>query len=337
MKKVFFGLVLIAGAISVQAQMRPHYTQYILNNYIINPALAGIESYTDIKISHRHQWVGIQDAPVTTYLTIQGPIGKDDTRTTVATFAPPGENPRGRSYWEEYEAAKPHHGWGAQIINDNTGPLNRFSVYGTYAYHVGLSAKTNLAAGIGVGITDNSLNTDKLIFDNPIDPAVASSGYINKIRPDITLGLWLYGANYFAGLSALQIIPQGLEFASDTLKVKSKSYPHTFLTGGYKFFVGEDFDIVPSVVLRYVDPLPLGVDLNVKVQYRDRLWLGGSYRVNDGIAAMIGLSVSSIFNIGYAYDYTTSELQSYSKGTHELIIGFMLGNKWGDFCPRRVW
>src|SRR5438105_14030797 len=102
----------------LQAQQKPEYTQYILNNYILNPALTGIENYTDIKISHRHQWVGLQDAPVTTYLTIHKPIGKKDDRTTATSFEKPGENPRGKSYWEEYEAAKPHHGIGLKIIND---------------------------------------------------------------------------------------------------------------------------------------------------------------------------------------------------------------------------
>lgn len=61
----------------VRAQQKPHYTQYILNQYIINPAITGIENYVDIKASHRHQWVGLQDAPVTTYFTIHGAIGKD--------------------------------------------------------------------------------------------------------------------------------------------------------------------------------------------------------------------------------------------------------------------
>ena len=70
----------------LQAQQKPEYTQYILNNYILNPALTGIENYTDVKISHRHQWVGLQDAPVTTYLTIHKPIGKKDDRTTATSF-----------------------------------------------------------------------------------------------------------------------------------------------------------------------------------------------------------------------------------------------------------
>src|ERR1700712_5544873 len=179
------------------AQMRPGYTQYVLNNYIINPAVAGIENYTDVKLSHRHQWVGIQDAPVTTYFTIHGPIGKDDSRTTATSFDMANENPRGKPFSENYESAKPHHGWGMQVINDVTGPLNRFSMYGTYSYHQGITPKVSIAAGISVGFTNNSLNTSKLIFDVPVDPAVAGSGYLNKFRPDINAGVWLYSADFF--------------------------------------------------------------------------------------------------------------------------------------------
>ena len=38
------------ACIQTQAQQKPHYTQYILNQYILNPALTGIENYTDIKV-----------------------------------------------------------------------------------------------------------------------------------------------------------------------------------------------------------------------------------------------------------------------------------------------
>jgi type IX secretion system PorP/SprF family membrane protein len=333
-----FSIFCFAGlATKVVAQQRPHYTQYILNNYIINPAVAGIEQYVDVKASHRHQWVGIQDAPVTTYFTIHGSIGKDDYRENPSSFTPEGGNPRGKAYWQDYAAPKPHHGWGATIVNDRTGPLNRFSMYGTYAYHLGIGPRTTLSAGISAGFTRNGLDADKLIFDNPIDPAVSGSGIINTLRPDVNLGLWLYSANYFVGLSALQIIPQGLEFSNSTLQVAQKSYPHLLFTAGYKFYAGEDVSIIPSAVVRYVNPLPLGIDVNVKAMYRDRVWLGASYRHNDGVAGMLGVNVSNTFNIGYAYDYSTSKLQNFTRGTHEIVVGFMIGNRWGDMCPRNLW
>ena len=172
MKKVFIYLLALITAQGATAQQKPHYTQYILNQYIVNPALTGIENYIDIKASHRIQWVGLEDAPVTTYVTMQGPIGKSDYKTTATSFSVPGENPRGKSYWEEYVPSKPHHGWGVQVINDRTGPLNQFSAYGTYAYHIGLTGSTNLAAGLGLGFNNMSLNTDKLRFNTAIDPAV---------------------------------------------------------------------------------------------------------------------------------------------------------------------
>lgn len=319
------------------AQQRPHYTQYILNNYIINPALAGIENYTDVKISHRHQWLGIQDAPVTTYITVSSPIRKKDYRITATSFAVDGENPRGKVYAESYEAAPQHGGWGMTVLNDQTGPLNRFSLYGTYSYHMGLGAQTSLAMGVSAGFINNSLNAGKLFFDYPVDPAVAGSGYINTIRPDIITGLWLYSARYFAGLSVHQILPQGLGFSNDTLKADRKSYPTTFVTAGYKFFLSDDVSFIPSGVLRHISPLPLGIDINAKFQYRDLLWAGAGYRVNDGFAAMLGISVSNKFNIGYAYDYTTSKLQGFTNGSHEIVLGFLIGNKYGDWCPRNIW
>src|SRR5450432_955276 len=117
MKKICIAIAYLFCSKFLTAQQKPQYTQYILNNYIINPALSGIENYTDVKLSHRHQWVGLQGAPVTTYLTINMPLGKKDERQNTATVPKPGENPRGKSYWENYEAAKPHSGIGLTVID----------------------------------------------------------------------------------------------------------------------------------------------------------------------------------------------------------------------------
>src|SRR5438128_12249571 len=102
-------LLICSGAL--HAQQRPYYTQYILNNYIINPAVAGIENYWDVKASHRHQWVGLNGAPVTTYVTIQGPLSKNDmdNRENPTSFHPQGENPRGHVFMENYKSTDPHH------------------------------------------------------------------------------------------------------------------------------------------------------------------------------------------------------------------------------------
>ena len=337
--KFVFSCVLMLFVTVIVAQQRPYYTQYILNNYLINPAVAGIENYWDIKASHRMQWVGLQDAPVTTYLTIQGPVHKSSyDRESATSFHASGSNPRGQAYWQDYQKAENHAGVGFTILNDATGPLNRFAAYGTYAYHVGIAPYTTLSGGISVGITQMSLNADKLNFATPVDPAVGSSGLLNRIKPDISAGLWLYSRDYFVGLAAQQIVPQQIAFSDNNVYVQNGVLvPHLFLSAGRRIALDNDLTLLPSVMFRYISPLPIGFDINAKLQYQDIIWCGASYRMNDGFAAMLGVNLSNKLNIGYSYDITTSALNTVSKGTHEILIGFLLGNKYGDWCPRNLW
>jgi len=327
----------------VNAQQRPHYTQYILNNYILNPAITGIENYVDVKMSMRDQWVGLNGAPKTMYLSAHGPLGKKDYRTSATSFQVPGENPRGRYYWENYTAAEPHHGIGMTVVNDKTGSFNRFTANLSYAYHLGLSPTTNLSGGFSAGITNVSIDRSKHDFSgtgDPFDPATGSSlsSELNRIRPDLGVGLWLYSRNYFVGFSAQQIIPQKLTFTDDaTFLTEGRLVPHLFLTAGYRFMIGEDINAVPSMMIKYVQNSSnndFQPELNLKMQYRDLLWVGGSYRHQDGYAAMAGLNVSNTFNVGYAYDFTTTALNTVSKGTHEIMVGFIIGNKYSEQCPR---
>jgi type IX secretion system PorP/SprF family membrane protein len=342
MRKLLFIPVMFV-CVQLMGQQRPHYTQYILNNYILNPALSGIENYADVKISTRDQWVGLKGAPKTTYFSIQAPIGKGDYRTSSTSFEVPGQNPRGKYYWENYTAAAPHHGIGMTIVNDRTGSFNRFTANATYAYHLGLTPTTNLAAGFSAGITNVSIDKSKQDFSgsgDPYDPATgaAISGELNRIRPDLGFGMWLYSKSYFIGLSAQQIIPQKLSFTDDAAFLgKGRLIPHVFFTAGYRFMAGEDVNIIPSVMLKYVEGSSKNnfqPEMNVKVQYRDQFWLGGSYRYEDGYAGMVGLNLGNTFNVGYAYDITTTALNTISKGTHEFVVGFMFGNKYSEKCPR---
>jgi type IX secretion system PorP/SprF family membrane protein len=337
--KFLIGFCLL-NTVAANAQQRPYYTQYIMNNYIINPAVAGIENYWDVKASHRMQWVGLQDAPVTTYLTIHGPLKKSAyDRESATSFHAQGQNPRGEAYWQDYTSAEPHHGVGFTMINDRTGPLNRFAAYGTYAYHMGISPRTSLAGGVSVGFTNMSLDASKLNFGGTtVDPAVAGSGTLNRIKPDISVGMWLYSKDYFLGLAAQQIVPQPLSFSNNTVALEQgKLLPHLFLSAGYRMQLSDDVSLLPSMLIRYITPLPLGFDLNAKLQYQDLLWAGASYRYQDGFAAMVGINLNHSINIGYSYDIQTSALNTVSHGTHEILIGFLLGNSYGDWCPRNLW
>ena len=342
MKKLLT-LVCMILCMQVIAQQKPYYTQYILNNYIINPALTGIENYTDVKLSYRNQWTGINGAPVTIYLSAHAPIGKKDYRTTATSFEVPGENPRGKSYWQDYTAPEPHHGVGMIVMNDKTGYISRFSAYATYAYHKGLSAKTTLSAGFLGGFSKVSIDRSKIEFGSldPNDPAIGyANGELKQLKPEVGAGLWLYSANYFAGISVLNIIPGKSKFAANNSYASYFQY-QVMASAGYRFFVSDDVSVLPSVMLQFIQPYSVQIHSNIKFQYQDKFWVGASYRKSDqlgGFAAMAGINVSNTFNIGYAYDAsTTSRLRSYTGNTHEIILGFLINNKYGDTCPRNVW
>jgi type IX secretion system PorP/SprF family membrane protein len=338
-RKPLLLLLLIALSQYTSAQQQPHYTQYILNPFILNPAVAGIENYWDVKASHRHQWTGLNGAPVTSYLTVHGPLRKSDyPSASVTGLTPPGENPRGKAYWQEYVTPPSHAGAGLTILNDKTGPLNRFSVSATYAHHIPISPRTSVSAGISLGAQSVSLDASMLEFNQPGDPVVASSTLLNKWRPEINAGLLLYSADFYIGAAVQNIIPQ--ELAYDNGKVvgdslyRGKLVPHLFLSGGYRLWLNEDVSMLPSFMVRMVTAAPVSFDVNTKFLYRDRFWMGGSYRIQDGFSAMLGVNINASINIGYSYDYTTSSLNTVSRGTHEILIGFLLGNRFGDLCPR---
>ena len=346
MKKIVICVVVLSAFLGASAQQRPHYTQYILNSYIINPAISGIENYTDVKVSLRDQWVGLNGAPKTSYFTIHGPLGKKDYRESATSFSVPGQNPRGKAYWESYTAAEPHHGAGFTMINDKTGSYNFFTATASYAYHLGLSPRTNLAGGFSAGITKISVDKSKQDFTgtgDPNDPATgaALNGELSKIKPNMAFGLWLYSRDYFIGFAAQQVIPSKINFVNDAaILTKGKFVPHLFLTAGYRFLLSEDINATPSLMVKYINGSSKNSfqpEANVKFQYRDLVWLGGTYRYQNGYAAMLGLNLGNAVNMGYAYDFTTTALNTVSRGTHEIIFGFIIGNKYSDACPRCNW
>ncbi|MFN5421880.1 MAG: type IX secretion system membrane protein PorP/SprF [bacterium] len=325
--------------IQARAQQRPHYTQYIMNNYIINPAISGIENYVDVKLSARNQWVGIEGAPKTFYGTVHGAIGKKGYKASATSFEMKGQNPRGREYWSNYKAAEPHHGVGLTVVNYQTGYINRLTSYATYAYHIGLSSQTSLAAGFGAGFSSINVNRTRITLATEFDPAIGTAtSQLTQLKPELNAGLWLYSSSFFAGISAQQIIPVRLQFVESD-SYRSNLLPHLFATAGYRFPVGQDISLLPSFMMRYIVSTPLAADLNLKAQYRDLMWTGVNFRNADGFAAMVGINVAQTFNISYSYDFNRGKylLSTMNRGTHEIVLGFTLGNSYGDLCPRNIW
>ena len=85
--KKFLLFILIIGARAVSAQQLPQFTQYIFNNYLLNPAVTGIENYVDVKMGHRNQWTGLEGAPVTSYLSVNAPLGRNFIQGDATAFS----------------------------------------------------------------------------------------------------------------------------------------------------------------------------------------------------------------------------------------------------------
>ncbi|HEK22280.1 MULTISPECIES: PorP/SprF family type IX secretion system membrane protein [unclassified Mucilaginibacter] len=338
MKRALSLIILVSFAALVNAQQKPQYTQYVLNNFLLNPAVTGIENYTDVKFGYRSQWSGIDGAPVTAFATINAPIGTAFTQGDAAGLEPMGgESPYSRLYTSDYRAAEPHHGVGFMLVTDKAGPIDQTNVAATYAYHLGITSKLNLAVGVSAGANHLHLNTSQLTFENPNDPVL---NYLenNKWKPDLGLGLWAYSANYYFGVSAQQILPQTQYISTSTNNANiNKTVPHYFVTAGVRLYLSDDVSILPSALLKFIDPLPATFDINVKMSFRERFWFGGSYRRNDSFGVLAGFNLSSLINVSYAYDATTSPLRTVSNGSHELVLGILLNNKYKLTGPQHGW
>lgn len=235
MKRIWFVLLLTVVGVNIKAQQLPQYTQYILNPLLINPAVSGIENYTDAKAGYRSQWTGLQGAPVTSYFTITAPLGRNFVDGDALQVPADGDNPIGRSFVRTYRAAEPHHGIGLTMLTDKAGPIRQTYINATYAYHIGLTSNLNLSAGLSGGFNNVNLNINEVILEYPLDAAVYN-GNNSQYKLNVGAGVWAYSANYFAGLSVQQFLPQTLDFAKDSHYNQGKTVPHYYLTGGVKFF-----------------------------------------------------------------------------------------------------
>ncbi len=329
-----FLFMLFSG--TVMGQQRPQYTQYIFNNFILNPAISGIENYTDVKAGYRNQWEGLENAPVTSYISIHAPLGKKFLYDNATSFENDGDNPMSRSYTQNYMASEPHHGIGFYAVSDKVGPISTTNIDLTYAYHLGLTEKANIAVGIAAGISKISLDASKITLENNLDPAIAIDES-SKIQPDLGVGVWFYGPQYFAGVSAQQLLFRPISFTNNASYNEGKQVPHVFLTAGYKFYLSENITAIPSTMVKLVSPAPVSIDLNIKIAFKDKFWMGGSYRKDDSFAALLGFNAGSLVNLSYSYDFTTSNLRSVSNGTHEIVLGLLLNNHYKVTCPHRFW
>jgi type IX secretion system PorP/SprF family membrane protein len=310
MNKIFKWVVasycLCMAGNSVFAQQEAQYSLYMFNQLLINPAVTGTEDYMDTKVGGRWQWTGIDNAPKNIYATFHTPIKK---------------------LKQEFDDVKPTawHGVGGFVTAEVTGPINKYKLYGSYAYHIPLSSKYILSLGTFLGVQNYYVDKDKLNFgDNQADNAL--NGNVTAYSPDGSLGAWFYSKKLYAGLSVLQIFDNKIA-VTDGTNSQGRLNRHYFFTTGYRIDLDENWMLVPSVLIKGLTPAPVQFDINMKVRYQNRIWGGLSYRNKDALVAMIGMTIDNKIDVGYAYDYSISSLNKYNYGSHEIMVGYRIPRK----------
>lgn len=239
-----------------------------------------------------------------------------------------------RSFVNSYTAAEPHHGIGLVAMTDKAGLVRQTNVNLTYAYHLGITNEVNLSVGLSGGFKSISVDVRGIIADESGDP-LFSADYNNKIRPDIGAGIWLYSPRFFAGVSAKQLIGNKSSIVNNQVKTSPYQAATFYGTAGYKIFLDEDIAMIPSGLISYWANSPATFDANLKFAYQDKFWVGTSFRNNDSFSLLAGLNIASLVNLSYSYDVNTSGLRSVNNGTHEIVLGILLNNRYQVVCPSR--
>lgn len=292
MKRILSILLIVSGFTKLNAQQLPHYSNYMVNDYVMNPAIGGSNPYFEGKSNNRYQWIGITDAPRTYILSVNGP-----TKNLKM-------------------------GLGGILFTDIVGPTRRTGLYASYAYHLKMSEKIKVSLGVSGGILQFMVDGSKITLRDPADNVI-SGGVQSVIIPDFGAGLYIYSTDkkWYVGASVPQILQNKIKFFDNSTTSLSRLATHIYATAGYKFTINDDFKIEPSACIKYVSPAPLQFDIGVRAIYQERIWIGGAFRYLDAVSAMVGYTMQENITFAYSYDFTMTNIKKYSTGTHELMIG----------------
>ena len=304
MKKISILFFAICFGGILQAQQLPQITQYMNNNYAINPAVAGMYDYYQVNTSIRNQWVGINDAPRTTIISI---YGKHSDNV----------------------------GFGGTVYNDNTGPTSRSGGSASYTYALSLTGKIKLSLALQGGFTQFKIIKNNISFQDKNDPLMFG-GDVVRTLPDATFGLNLSGENWYIGAAIPQLLSSELKLMDDdfariyyTTSQNGKLASHIYVLGSYTYNVSSAISIEPSFLLKAVAGAKTQIDCGIKSEYKELFWLGMNYNMNNdlsSIAALLGYNINERFNIGYSYGIPSSATSQYYSGSHEFMLGVRLPN-----------
>lgn len=327
-------LTITFAGITVSAQQLPVYSQYMMNGFLLNPAVAGHEGYTAINLTAREQWAGIKDAPGTYAVSYQTRLLKNSYISRSASI-----KKRRRVMSRSGRV-----GYGLYAYTDMAGAFNRTGLQGTYSYHVPFD-KSQLSFGVSVTGYQFRIEQDKIKLLDINDPMLLNSEK-SALIPDANFGVYYSDKSLYAGISAMQLFQTPIKLGADKDGPGFKMIRHYFITAGYRFEVAQDILMEPSILFKTTEKFVSQIDANVKIYFKENYWAGLSYRSGGAYSiaeesfngkgssaiVMAGLKVDKYY-FGYAFDYTFNAIGARSMGSHE----FMAAVKFGDNARRYRW
>ncbi|MFC2124453.1 type IX secretion system membrane protein PorP/SprF [Bacteroidota bacterium] len=287
-KRIIISILLILVFGRVFGQHPPIHSLYMFDPILINPAFTGSAVQLSATFLHRNQWVNFPGAPSTQSMSLHS--GFLQSRVGVGLY----------------------------MTRDNIGIHSDYSMFGTYAYKI-KSKRGVFSMGLQGGFHHLSSDFNLLNIRNLNDPNLG--GVINKLNPNVGVGFLYSEKKFFAGFSIPYLLENKLYDIESVLSEAKQSRLY-YLHGGITLEPNSNLTVKPSVQFRLQHGSPFSFDLNCTFIYKDRIGLGGSYRVYDAMIFLFELKVLENFHIGYAYDYTTSEINKFSNGSHEIMLNY---------------
>ena len=272
---------------TVMGQQQVMFTQYMFNGLALNPAYAGHDGALSITALTRHQWLGIDGAPNTQTLSIHTPIRKNKIAV------------------------------GALVYRDQIGLTTETGLTASYAYRIEFG-KGNLSMGMQFGFSDYKNNqANAYQGSNVIQDPYANA---QAVKPNIGAGFFYSTERFYLGLSSPFLLNNKIETADDPVE----QIRHVFATSGFVVDLNRYLKLKPSVLLKMVQGAPIEMDFSAMLLIEDRVWVGLSYRSFDSVDFLLELQLNSKFSLGYAYDYSVTDLNRVNSGSHEIMLNYIL-------------
>jgi type IX secretion system PorP/SprF family membrane protein len=305
MKRVL--LSIIGGFLSVAlfAQQDPNFSMYFFNPMAYNPGYAGSRDLLSGTLVHRSQWVKMPGAPVSQSLNVHSRL--PDQRI----------------------------GLGFSAYNDAAGPWKNTGFGLTFAYHLPLSEKAQLAFGITGNLSNVRIDFERVNYEDQADPSFINNAD-QKWVPDAAAGFYLYMPRFYAGLSTTHLIENYFHFTEADGADFSKFYRQYYLTSGVVVPISENVDFRPSILLKYVQAAPLAGEVDASFIFYERLFLGAGFRTakrvdiagTDNVAVgIVQFQITNFLSAGYSYDYYINRNGTYNSGTHEFMLGWDISGR----------